>query len=373
MDALSRFLLTLGGAVLLATALARPAIAEEDPRFRIETVATGLDYPWGMAFLPTGDILVTERSGQLRLIRDGTLDPAPILNTPPTFAKSQGGYFDILAHPDFLENRTVYLSFAHGDRKTNTTRIVRARFDGRALQDVQVIFDTMPGKNTPVHYGGRMAFLPDGTLIMTTGDGFDYREHAQRKNTTLGKMIRINEDGTIPDDNPFLNEPDADPSIWTLGHRNAQGLVVDPQTGTVFLHEHGPRGGDEVNILVAGKNYGWPVATYGRDYSGATISPFTSYEGMVAPIKYWTPSIAPSGLTIYRGANFPDWDGNLFVGALAGQSLRRLVVEQGVVVSEETLLGDMGARIRDVRTGPDGNLYITTDAADGSILRLVPR
>ncbi len=357
----------------LITSLCISAIANEDPRFRLETVATGLDHPWSIAFLPEGEMLVTERGGRLRIIRNGILDPKPVTNTPATFVRSQGGYFDILAHPNFSENRIVYLSFAHGTLEVNSTRIVRARFDGQALQDLTVIFDTTPDKDTPNHYGGRMAFLPDGSLIMTTGDGFEYREEAQRKDNSLGKTIRINDDGSIPRDNPFFGDEGTNPAIWTLGHRSPQGLVVDPATNIVYQHEHGPRGGDEINILAAGHNYGWPIATFGIDYSGATISPFTEYQGMVQPIKYWTPSIAPSGLTIYRGSEFEQWDGNLFVGALASKNLRRLEIVDGEVIEEETLLEDLSERIRDVRTGPDGYIYLTTDTDNGRVIRLVPR
>lgn len=367
-----RIFLKLIVAMLIAFPLLISANAANDPRFSIETVGEGLEHPWGLAFLPNGDVLVTERPGRLRIIRKGVLDPTPISNTPQTLARGQGGYFDIILHPNFTENKIVYLSFSHGTKKANSTRIVRAIFDGQSLLDTITIFDTAPNKDTPSHFGGRMAFLPDGTLIMTTGDGFDYREQAQNKAVTLGKTIRINDDGTVPRDNPFINQEGVDPKIWTLGHRSPQGLGIDPLTGVVYQHEHGPKGGDEVNILNAGNNYGWPIATYGQDYSGATISPFTEYEGTVQPIKYWTPSIAPSGLAIYRGRAFPDWDGNLFVGALAYRSLRRLELVTGKVLNEEILLEDLGERIRDVRVGPDGFIYVTTDTPDGKILRLVP-
>lgn len=358
---------------MLGAAFAQNAATFESGPFTIETIADGLNHPWSLAFLPDGSLLVTERAGRLRVIRNGALDPEPVAGTPKAYVRSQAGYFDIVPHPDFAQNHVVFLSYAHGTARANATRVARAVFDGKALRNFKVIFEVRPLKSTAAHYGGRMAFAPDGKLLITTGEGFDYRERAQKLDTTMGKIVRINEDGSIPPDNPFIDTKGALPEIWTYGHRNPQGLAVDPATGVVYMHEHGPRGGDEINIVERGANYGWPIATYGIDYSGAQITPFTEYEGTVQPIKYWVPSIAPSGLAIYHGALFPDWDGDLFVGALAGKALHRVDMENGAVVGEETLLKDLNTRIRDVRVGPDGAIYVTTDEENGRILRLTPR
>lgn len=360
-------------AALVFVGVTSVARGEESDFFQIDTIASGLDHPWSIAFLPGGDLLVTERAGRLRLIKDGVLVDASIANTPDTYARSQGGYFDIVLHPDFAQNQIIYLSFAHGSPDANTTRIVRARYSGTALEDVRVIFDTAPTKDTPVHYGGRMAFLPDGSLLMTTGDGFNYREDAQRKNNRLGKTIRILDDGSVPGDNPFHADSDADKTIWTYGHRSPQGLAVDPESGTIYQHEHGPRGGDEVNILEAGKNYGWPIATYGIDYSGAIISPFTHYKNTEQPIHQWTPSIATSGLAIYRGDVFSAWDGDLLIGGLVTKALHRLEMKDGKVQGETRYLEGLDTRIRDVRIGPDGAIYVTTDEGQGKVLRLTPK
>ncbi|HAJ45255.1 MAG TPA: hypothetical protein DCL54_01570, partial [Alphaproteobacteria bacterium] len=250
--------------------------------FEVKTVAQGLDHPWGMAFLPNGDILVTERAGRLRVIRNGVLDTTPIAGTPPTFVASQGGYFDIVLHPKFAENNWVYLTFAHGERGANATRVVRAVFDGKALTDLKAIFTADPAKASSNHYGGRLAFLPDGTFLLTVGDGFDTREQAQNLNSHLGKIVRLNDDGSIPADNPFVGQAGKKPEIWSYGHRNQQGLAVDPRTGTVYEHEHGPRGGDEINIIEKGANYGWPL-----------VSGMREDNRFVKPLLEWTPAIAP--------------------------------------------------------------------------------
>lgn len=364
---------TAAAALAVAAAAAQSDGESASGPFAIETVAGGLNHPWSLAFLPDGSMLVTEREGRLRVIRNGALDPEPVAGTPDAYVRSQAGYFDIVLHPEFAENHVVFLSYAHGTARANATRVARAVFDGKAFQNFKVIFEVRPLKNTAAHYGGRMAFTPDGKLLITTGEGFDFRERAQKLDTTMGKIVRINEDGSAPADNPFVGEKGALPEIWTYGHRNPQGLAVDPETDIIYMHEHGPRGGDEINIVERGANYGWPIATYGIDYSGAIISPYTEYEGTVQPIKYWVPSIAPSGLAVYRGPLFPDWDGDLLVGALAGKALHRVDMENGAVAGEEILLKDLNTRIRDVRAGPDGAIYVTTDKDDGEVLRLTPR
>ena len=350
---------------------ARPLPESKDPRFTIEVIAQGLAFPWGLGFLPDGTILVTEREGQLRLIKNDLLVKTPVSNVPATFNEGQGGFFDVLADPNFAQNQLIYLSLAVGTAKSNATQIVKARLEGAVLRDVTPIF-TSTRRATNAHFGGRLLFLPDETLLLVTGDGFEYREQAQRLDNSLGKIIRINTDGSIPADNPMASKGDVEGVIWTYGHRSPQGLARDLATGTVYMHEHGPQGGDEINVVTPGANYGWPVATYGIDYSGARISPFTSYGDTVQPIKYWVPSIAPSGLAVYRGNQFPEFDGDLFVGALAGRALHRIDMENGSVIGEEILLKALRSRIREVRVGPDGFIYLTTDSPSGSVLRLVP-
>lgn len=298
---------------------------------QVEVLANGLDTPWGLALLPDGRMLVTERTGALLLLDAQGARIATIKNVPEAFVKLQGGLLDVVLHPKFESNSILYLSLAHGRQKHNTTRVVRAALDGDTLRDVQVIFDNTP-KGTAVHYGARLAFLPDGTLLVTTGEGADYREQAQRLDVVLGKIVRINDDGSIPADNPFVNTPGAHPAIWSYGHRNPQGLYVDTQTGTVYSAEHGPMGGDEINVIERGVNYGWPIATHGIDYSGARISPFETYDGMREPLLFWTPSIGPGGLALYRGAMFPEWEGDLIVAVLGHKHLRRVDLENGRVV-----------------------------------------
>ena len=354
----------------LALLLVASGIADAAPR--VEVVASGLEFPWSIAFLPGGDMLVTERGGRLRIIRDGTLLQEPVAGVPDAFVTGQGGLFDVVLDPAFADNRIIYLSLACGTAARNATRVVRALFDGNGLSEQTVLFTATPWKKGASHYGARMAFLPDGTLLVTVGEGFDYRESAQRLDTHLGKVVRIGTDGTAPADNPFRDTPGALPEIYSLGHRNPQAILVSPGDGSVFLHEHGPRGGDELNLVEPGRNYGWPVATHGRDYAGARISPFEAYPGMTDPLLHWTPSIAPAGMTLYDGALFPEWRGDLFVAALAERSLRRLDLENGAVVEQEVLFTDLGERLRDVRTGPDGALYVLTDSPDGRVLRIVP-
>jgi glucose/arabinose dehydrogenase len=341
--------------------------------YKVIEIAKGLDHPWSMAFLPDGSMLVTERVGRLRVIQGGLLRPAPIAGVPAVHTGSQAGLFDIVLHPKFALNQVVYLTYAAGTKAANGTQVARARFDGSRLQDLQVIFKAMPLKDTDNHYGGRMAFLPDGTFVLTIGEGFEYREKAQDLTSDLGKIVRLNEDGSVPPDNPFVGQASVRPEIYTWGHRNEQGLVFDAESGRLYETEHGPRGGDELNIIVARRNYGWPVITYGMDYSGAYVSPYTQRPGLEQPVIYWTPSIAPSGLAMYRGDKFPLWRGDLFVGALAFKHLRRVHLdEHGNVVAQEQLLNDLHWRMRDVRAAPDGYLYVCTDDVNGRVLRLEP-
>lgn len=362
--------------ILLITSLFGPAAARAE---RVTEIARGLDHPWSIAFLPGANagVLVTERGGRLLHIVPGQT-PRAITGGPTVYRNSQGGLFDVVLHPDFMRNRLIYLSYAAGSKGNNFTRITRARLDGNRLVDARVIFQVTPGKDTPVHYGGRMAFLPDGSLVMTTGDGFDYREQAQRLQSGLGKIVRLADDGRPMASNPFVGRVGAQASIWSYGHRNPQGLAVDSVTGRLWAHEHGPRGGDEVNLIVKGGNYGWPVATLGMDYSGATISPFKRYKGMIDAPVVWVPSIAPSGLAVYRGAMWPDWQGDLIVGALAAQEVRRIDLDaDGKVLGQARIFPSIKARIRDVRVAPDGAVWVTTDedadeGSGGRVLRVTP-
>jgi glucose/arabinose dehydrogenase len=369
---------------LLAVTLAVPAAPSErasarvvKDSYRIVEVAAGLDYPWSLAFLPDGAILVTERAGRLRVIRNGKLQPKPVEGVPPVLLGGQAGLFDVILHPDFANNATVYLTYAHGTGAANATRVARARFDGSALLDLKVIFEAAPAKDTLNHFGGRMAFLPDRTFFLTLGDGFEHREQAQNPRSDLGKIVHLTEDGRPV--SPQSAIATAAPRLYSMGHRNQQGLAVDASTGRLYETEHGPQGGDELNVIVSGRNYGWPLITYGMDYSGAFVSPYQAYTGLEQPLVQWTPSIAPSGLALYQGDKFPEWRGDLFIGALAFQQLRRIDLdEQGRVLGEDILLTDLNQRIRDVRSAPDGYLYVTTDypastTLTGRVLRIMPR
>ncbi len=339
--------------------------------YQLDTVADALHYPWGLAELADGSLLITERPGNLKQIAvDGSI--TDIANVPAVYfaENGQSGLFDVLPARDFAESGILYLAFAEGDRRSNATTVARARLAGNRLEDVQVIFAAEPRKRLPQHFGGKLIFLPDGTLLLTIGEGFDYRELAQDPFTLLGKTVRINPDGSIPADNPFADGQSGHPAVWTYGHRNPQGLVLDERSGTVYLHEHGPRGGDEVNVLVPGANYGWPAITYGVDYSGAYVSPFTEHPDMTQPIKFWVPSIAPSGLALYHGAMFPEMEGDLLVGALVDQEVRRLTIAANGTIREASLFAEIGSRIRDVRVAADGSIYLVTDGSAGSIIRV---
>lgn len=335
-----------------------------DRPLQVDALTQGLDAPWGLAFLPDGRMLVTERTGALLLLDARGKRLTTIKNVPESFVKLQGGLLDIALHPRFESNSVVYLSLAHGEQKHNTTRVVRGVLHGDSLTDIETVFDTTP-KGTSVHYGGRLAFMRDGTLLVTTGEGAEYREEAQRLDSLLGKVVRINDDGTIPSDNPFVSTPGAQPAIWSYGHRNPQGLYVDPRSDAVYLAEHGPRGGDEVNVIEKGINYGWPIATHGIDYTGGRISPFETYPGMREPLVYWTPSIGPGGIALYRGAMFPDWEGDLFVAVLGYTQLRRIDMEEARVVAQYPLLENRQARFRQVEVGPDGALYVLVESVAG--------
>lgn len=357
-------------ACVLAACLQAVATAA-DRLYLVDTLAAGLDHPWSVAFLPDGEILVTERAGRLRMIRDGELLPEPVAGVPEAYVRSQAGLFEVLPHPEFDANRLLYLSLAHGTGRDNTTRVVRGRYEDGALHDVEVIFDAVPRRNTPVHYGGRMAWLPDGTLLIGLGDGFDFREAAQDPGDHLGSVVRLNAEGGVPADNPFVGRDDVRPETFSFGHRNVQGIVHDPRRDVVWAHEHGPRGGDELNRLEPGRNYGWPVVTHGVDYSGALITPYTERPGMEAPLIDWTPSIAPAGLARYEGDVFPEWRGDLLVAGLVSRAVHRVRIdEDGRPREVETLFDELDERLRDVRAGPDGLLYVLTDSRDGRVLQV---
>lgn len=350
--------------------------------YRIVTVAEGFSNPWSIAFLPGGDMLVTERGGDLRIIRNGELLSEPVAGVPAVHAEGQGGLLDVVPHPDFASNRMLYISYSKPEMggTPHTTAVIRARFENDALHDVEEIF-LANSEGRSGHYGSRLAFDGEGHLFITVGDrqiapAGDLEAHpAQDVSNHHGTVSRINEDGSIPDDNPFVGHPDAEPSIWSYGHRNAQGLVIHPETGDIWLTEHGPQGGDEVNLVQPGNNYGWPVIGYGVNYrSGSAIHEGTMREGMEHPRHIWVPSIGVSGLMIYTGDAFPQWQGNLFAGGLSGEQLARLTLNGQDVVVEETLVHGLG-RIRDVRQGPDGFIYLAVDVRNGApspVVRLEP-
>ncbi len=333
----------------------------------------GLSYPWGMAFLPNGDMLVTERPGGLRLVIDGVLDPTPISGVPKVFAKGQGGLLDVALDPAFADNNLIYLSYAGiDDDGRSSTRVARGRLLDGALQEFEVIFRSNSASSGGVHWGSRLGFDPAGYLYVTVGERGN-QDTAQNLARHGGSVVRIKPDGSVPDDNPFIGQSGTLPEIYSYGHRNPQGLAVHPETGRIWTQEHGPRGGDEVNLIEAGVNYGWPEISWGINYGGSPINGgLREQDGMAQPQHFWDPSIAPSGMTFYDGDAFPEWRGDLFVGALKFQLIARLEMDGDKIVSEERLLEGQLGRIRDVKTGPDGLLYILTDDPNGGLYRVQP-
>jgi aldose sugar dehydrogenase len=366
--------LALGAPVLVqAQAPRSPTPAPVDGAVRVQTVARGLEHPWALAFLPDGRMLVTERPGRVRIVeRDGRLSE-PLAGVPRVQASGQGGLLDVALDPHFTESRLVYLAYAEpGEGRTAGTAVAQGRLSEGRLEDVQVVYQQRPKVEGANHFGSRLVFARDGTLFVTQGDRFTYRDGAQDLSVGFGKIVRINPDGSVPRDNPFVGRAGARPEIWSYGHRNIQSAALHPQTGQLWTVEHGARGGDELNRPEAGKNYGWPVITYGVDYSGAKIGEGTAKPGMEQPLYYWDPVIAPSGMVFYTGDAFPDWQGSILIGSLRPGLLVRLTLENGRVTGEERYLSDLGERIRDVRQGPAGLLYLLTDSRDGRILRVLP-
>jgi len=370
-------------ALALAATLAAPAFAldktyaTEETGIRVETVAAGLNHPWGLAFLPDGNFLVTERPGFLRIVTpEGRVNDA-IYGVPDVVAQGQGGLLDVALDPDFAENRLIYLSYAEkGEGRKNGAAVARGRLTesmSPQLQDVAVIFRQQPKEDSTLHFGSRLVFDREGHLFIALGERSkaNLRTQAQDLDSHLGKVVRIFPDGSVPEDNPFVNEGGALPEIWSYGHRNQQGAALHPETGILWTNEHGPRGGDELNIPQAGKNYGWPVVSHGVNYNLTPVgSGEKSAPGMEDPIYQWTPSIGVSGMAFYTGDAIPEWAGNLFVGGLARPGLYRLTLDGDRVTGEEVLLADLGQRIRDVREGPDGALYLLTDAPNGELIRI---
>jgi glucose/arabinose dehydrogenase len=327
-------------------------------------VASGFEQPWAHEFLPNGDILVSERIGKLKVVRDGKILSTLVSNLPDSYYAGQGGLLDIMLDADFTDNRIVYLSYAFGSTEANATRLIsatlKANDDSYSLENITNLFTASPLKQGPQHYSGRIAQMADGSLLLTVGDGFDYREYAQRLDNHLGKIIRVNRDGSVPADNPFVAQKGAKPEIWSYGHRNHQGLLI--ANGVVYQNEHGPNGGDEVNIIEAGLNYGWPVITQGRDYNGARVTPFTTYDGMQQPLVDWTPSIAPSSMTFHSN--------KLYVGALAEKSIRMLTSDGETIDDQGIVFAGIEGRIRDISVGPDNTLYVLTDGDKAELIKI---
>ena len=347
-------------------------------RIRISAVATGLANPWSLAFLPNGDMLVTERAGRLRIIRNGVLDPQPISGVPQVRVTALGGLLEVALHPRFAENGLVYLTYAKGrESNVSTTALARGRLKGTALEEVRDIFVANTWSSSATNFGGRIAFDRAGFLYLTIGERQE-QDRAQKPEEHAGKVLRLRDDGTAPPDNPFAGKPGYLPEIYTTGHRSPQGLALNPETGELWENEHGPLGGDELNILKPGANYGWPLVTYGTDYDGTKISDLTTRPDLESPFMYWVPSIAVSGITFYTGDRFPQWKGNVFVGSMfAGRTratghLVRITFNKGRPIQREPIIAELKQRIRDVRQGPDGLLYVLTDEPNGALLKIEP-
>jgi len=347
-------------------------------RIKVSSIATGLANPWSLAFLPNGDMLVTERAGRLRILRKGVLDPQPISGVPAVRSTVLGGLLEVALHPSFAANGIVYLTYSKaGEQNRSTTALARGRFSGTALEDVKDIFVANTWSTSATNFGGRIAFDRAGYLYLTVGERQE-QERAQNGLDHGGKVLRLRDDGTVPPDNPFVGKPGYMPEIFSLGHRSPQGLAMNPETGAIWENEHGPLGGDEVNVILPGRNYGWPLVTFGTDYDGTKVSELTSRPDLEPPLMYWVPSIAISGMAFYTADRFPGWKGNLFVGSMfegrtrATGHMRRITFEQGHPIQREPILTELHQRIRDVRVGPDGLIYLLTDENPGAILKIEP-
>jgi aldose sugar dehydrogenase len=381
---------TLNGDVATTAALdtsrnardaATPATPGGDHEYRVVTVAEGFVHPWSIAFLPNGDMLVTERPGRVRVVRNGQLVAEPVAGVPQVRARGQGGLLEVMAHPDFAQNQLIYLTHSrpNADGSQATTAVIRGRFDGSRLSEVQDVFEARAWSTANQHFGSKLAFDGRGHVFITVGDRgadpFTGRNHpSQSPANHQGTVVRLHDDGRVPADNPLVNEPGALPEIWSYGHRNPQGLAIHPQTGDIWTNEHGPQGGDELNLTLPGRNYGWPVVGHGVQYGGRPIHEARSLPGMEDPVHVWVPSIATSGMIIYTGDAFPNWRGNFFIGGLAGETVRRLVMD-GHRVAEEHRMFEGRGRVRDIREGPDGFIYIAIDDRGGaasSVVRLEP-
>ncbi len=368
--------LAVAGAVLFAgagTSGAAEILESRHYELKVVTIAEGLAHPWGLAFLPSGGMIVTEREGAVRLVStSGRLSP-PLEGAPKVYASGQGGMLDVALDPGFPRNRAIYLSYAEPGPGGAGTAVARARLDigANRLSDLSVIFRQQPKRSGGRHFGSRLVFARDGNLFITVGER-GQRDRAQNFTINRGQVIRIAPDGTVPADNPFVGKPGFRPEVWSHGHRNPQGAALHPETGKLWVHEHGARGGDEINVPEAGKNYGWPVIAYGRHYAGGRIGVGPKKAGLEQPVYHWDPSIAPSGMAFYTGDKFPAWRGNLLVGALKYALVARLELDGETVVAEERILKELDERIRDVRQGPEGYIYLLTDSSDGAILRVEP-
>jgi glucose/arabinose dehydrogenase len=366
-------LLTLGGCSCSWAQERSLSINAETHALRLTSLLTGLENPWSLAFLPDGRMLVTEQAGRLRLVEsDFRLDPKPIEGLPLSIERGQGGLFDVVLHPNYAQNGWIYWAYNAPGPGGWGTALARGKLKGHRMNEVQVLFSMQPKTRSSQHFGGRIVFDTAGMLYLTLGDRGD-KDRAQKLDDHSGSVIRLHDDGRVPADNPFAKRAGAFPEKWTLGNRNIQGAALHPKTGELWTHEHGPQGGDELNVMRAGLNYGWPVVSYGVNYGlGTRIGEGHSKPGMVQPLHVWVPSIAPSGMAFVSGSQFPQWQGDLLVGALRGQMLVRLVLNGEKVIREERLLQGRAGRIRDVRMGPDGLIYLLSNGADGALLRLEP-
>ncbi|MBS0549567.1 MAG: PQQ-dependent sugar dehydrogenase [Proteobacteria bacterium] len=368
-----RFVASATAALLAAPAVVRAQDVSRSAKasYRLVTLTRGLEQPWGFVFLPDGRILITERPGRLRIFADGKVEPAPVAGVPKVHTGGQAGLLDVCLHPFFDKNRTLYLSYIGGTDRQSMTSVARAEFGPNGLTNVHTIFEAKPGTSGNLNLGSRIVFDREGLMYASVGDRFQMKR-AQDLNDFAGKIVRLKDDGSVPADNPFVNKAGARPEIFSWGHRNPQGLAMHPATGKIWEVEHGPKGGDELNILKAGANYGWPLATHGVNYDGSKITDHASLPGMEDPLRWWVPSISPCGLTFYTADKFAGWKGSIFTGALSNKALFRIEVDGEKYIREERLLIDRLPYIRDIRQGPDGFLYLVTESNDGGLYRLEP-